>query len=70
MLLLLIVLELNIFQKEIKTFIKTFIDRSIVLANIFRIQTHDAIMCGYFCIELYDFMFAGKNLTYFTNLFA
>ena len=43
--------------------IKTFIDRSIVVANIFRIQT-------YFCIELYDFMLAGKNLTYVSNLFA
>ena len=50
--------------------IKIFIDKSIVVANIFRIQTHDAIMCGYFCIELYDFMLAGKNLTYFSNLFA
>ena len=27
-------------------------------------------MCGYFCIEFIDFMFAGKNLTEFTDLFS
>ena len=27
-------------------------------------------MCGYFCIEFIDFMFPGKKLTDFTNLFS
>ena len=27
-------------------------------------------MCGYFCIGFIDFMFAGKKLTYYTNLFS
>ena len=27
-------------------------------------------MCGYFCIGFIDFMFAGKTLTDFTNLFS
>ena len=27
-------------------------------------------MCGYFCIGFIDFMFSGKNLTEFTNLFS
>ena len=27
-------------------------------------------MCGYFCIEFIDFMFKGKNLTDFTNIFS
>ena len=27
-------------------------------------------MCGYFCIGFTDFMFKGKNLTDFTNLFS
>ena len=27
-------------------------------------------MCGYFCIVFIDFMFVGKNLTDFSNLFS
>ena len=27
-------------------------------------------MCGYFCIGFIDFMFKGKSLTDFTNLFS
>ena len=27
--------------------IKVFIDKSIVVANIFRIQAYDSVMCGY-----------------------
>ena len=38
--------------------------------NIFRIQTYDSIMCGYFCIGFIDFMLKGKSLTKFTNLFS
>ena len=30
--------------------IKIFIDKSIVVANIFRIQAYDSVMRGYFCI--------------------
>ena len=26
-------------------------------------------MCGYFCIAFIDFMFKGKTLTEYTNLF-
>ena len=37
--------------------------------NIFRIQAHDSVMCGYFCIRFIDFMLKGKSLTEFTNLF-
>ena len=43
--------------------IKIFIDKSIVVANNFRIQAYDSIMCGYFCIWFIDFMLAGKTLT-------
>ena len=49
--------------------IKTFIDNKNIKTNIFRIQAHDSIMCGYFCIIFIDFMLAGKTLTDFTNLF-
>ena len=27
-------------------------------------------MCGYFCIGFIDYMFKGKNLTDYTNLFS
>ena len=27
-------------------------------------------MCGYFCIDFIDFMFKGKSLTDFANLFS
>ena len=50
--------------------VKIFIDKSIVVANIFRIQAYDSIMCGYICIRFIDFMFAGKTLKDFTNFFA
>ena len=47
-----------------------FIDKSIVVTNISRIQAYDSVMCGYFCIGFIDFMLAGKNLTDFANLFS
>ena len=49
--------------------IKKFIDSKNVIVNIFRIQPYDSIMCGYFCVGFIDFMFEGKSLTDFTNLF-
>ena len=50
--------------------IKIFIDKSIVVANNFRIQAYDSIMCGYFCIGFIAFMLAGNTLTEYTNLFS
>ena len=52
--------------KEVKAFIK---NRNI-FKNIFRIQAYDSIMRGYFCIGFIDFMFKGKTLTEYTNLFS
>ena len=52
--------------KEIKAFIKN----KNIKTNIFRIQAYDSIMCGYFCIAFIDFMFKGKSLTDYTNLFS
>ena len=49
--------------------IEMFIDKSIVVTNIFRTQAYDSIMCGYFCIEFIDFMLKGNTLTDFTKLF-
>ena len=47
--------------------IKIFIDKCIVVLNIFRIQAFDSVMCGYFCIGFIDFVLAGKISTDFTN---
>ena len=46
-----------------------FIENRNIKTNIFRIQAYDSIMCGYFCIGFIDFMFKGKTLTEFMNLF-
>ena len=41
-----------------------------IKTNIFRIQAYDSIMCGYFCIRFINFIFKGKTLTEYTNLFS
>ena len=50
--------------------IKTFINNKNIKTNIFRIQAYDSVMCGYFCIGFIDFMFKGKTLIEYTNLFS
>ena len=50
--------------------IRKFIGNKNIKTNTFRIQAHDSIMCGYFCIGFIDFIFKGKTLTDFTNLFS
>ena len=51
--------------------IMKFIDNKNIIANIFRTQAYDSIMCGYFCIGFINLMFNGGNsLTDFTNLFS
>ena len=49
--------------------IKEFIGNKNIIANIFRVQANNSVMCGYFCIGFIDFMLAGKKLTDFTNVF-
>ena len=49
--------------------IMKFIPPKKIITNIYRIQAYDLIMCGYFCIEFTNFMFNGKSLTDYTNLF-
>ena len=60
--------------KEIKEFINrpssSASQNRNIKTNIFRIQAHHSIMCGYFCIEFINFMFKGKTLTEFANLFS
>ena len=50
--------------------IMKFIDNKNIIANIFRIQAYDSIMCGYICIGFINFMINGNSLTDFTNLFS
>ena len=49
--------------------IMKFINCKKIITNIYRIQAYDSIMCGYFCIGFINFMFNGKSLTDYTNLF-
>ena len=42
--------------------IKKFIGNKNIVANIFRIQAYDSIMCGYYCIGFIDFMLKDKSL--------
>ena len=50
--------------------IEEFVKNKNITANIFRIQSYDSVMCRYFCIGFIDFMFKGKTLTEFRNLFS
>ena len=58
--------ELEHIPKEIKK----FINNKNIIANIFRIQAYDSVMCGYFCMGFINFMFKDNSLTDFTNLFS
>ena len=41
-----------------------------IITNIYRIQSYDLIMCGYFCIGFIDLMLKGKCLLHYANLFS
>ena len=50
--------------------VKKFMGNRNIITNIYRIQNYDPIMCGYFCVGFIDYMFMGKSLTDYTNLFS
>ena len=50
--------------------VKKFIGNRNIITDIYIIQNYDSIMCGYFCIGFIDYMFKGKSLTDYTNLFS
>ena len=50
--------------------LEEFIGNKNIIANIFRVQANNSVICGYFCIGFTDFMLAGKKLTDYTNLFS
>ena len=54
--------------EQIPKEIEKFVGNKNIIANVFRIQPYDSIMCAYFCIIFVDFMFKGKSLTVSTNL--
>ena len=60
--------------KEINAFINrpssSALHNKNIIANIFRIQAYDSIMCRYFCIGFIDFILKGKTLTEYPNLFS
>ena len=56
--------------EHIRKEIKIFVDKSIVVTNIFRIEKYDTVMCGYICIGFIDFMHKDKTFTDFTYLFS
>ena len=59
-------LEVDHTPKEIRK----FIGNKNITTNIYRIQTYDSIICGYFCIGFTDFMLKGKSLLKYINLFS
>ena len=53
-------LKLTIFKKKKK---KKFVGNKYIITDLYRIQAHDSIMCGYFCIGFIDFILQGKRMT-------
>ena len=47
-----------------------FIENKNIITNIYRTQTYDPTMCGYFCTGFIYFMLNGKSLLEYTNLFS
>ena len=41
-----------------------------VTHNIFRIQSDDSAMCGFYCMAFLEYMTVGKTLLDYTNLFS
>ena len=50
--------------------VKKFIGNKDTMNNIFRLQTYDSVMCGYFCLAFIDYMLDNKMLLHFTNLLS
>ena len=68
-------IALYVNNKTVKYFdnfgiVKKFIGNRNITSNIYRIQNYDSIVCRYFCIGFIDYMFKGKSLTDYTNLFS
>ena len=42
--------------------IRKFIGNENIIINIYRIQTYNPVICGYFCIGFIDFILKDKSL--------
>ena len=60
--------EVENVPKEIEIFIEK--KKQKTKRNIFRIQSQNSIMCGYFCIGLIDFVFADIIFIDYTSFFS
>ena len=56
--------------EHISKVVEKFVNNKNIIANIFRIQAYDSVMCGYFVLDLLDCMFMSKSLKDYTNLFS
>ena len=50
--------------------VKKFIGNRNIISNNYRIQNYDSVMCSYFSIGFIGYMFKGKSLTDYANLFS
>ena len=50
--------------------IRKFIGNKNIKTNVYRIQTYDSVMWGYYCIRFIDFMLKDKSLLEYANLFS
>ena len=56
--------------EHIRKGVRKFMGNKNIIANKYRTQAYDSVMCGYFCIGFIDFMFKGKSLLKHANLFS
>ena len=56
--------------EHIPQVIRVSIANKDIMASIYKIQSYDLIICGYYCIGFTDYIFKDKSLTDFTNLFS
>ena len=50
--------------------IKEFVGNRNIIANTFRVEANNSVMCGHCCIGFIDFVLAGKKLTDFTKMLS
>ena len=58
--------EVEYIPKEVQKFLRN----KNIIANIYRIQANDSIICEYFWIGFIDFMLEGKSLVDYNHLFS
>ena len=59
----------SFYVEHVSEEIRDFIGHKNIISNIFRVQSNNSVMYGYFCIGFIDFMLAGKKLSDFPSMF-